>query len=448
MTDVYISYAPEDRAVAADLAAAMDERGWSVFWDLDAAAGEPADPEAALAEAACIVALWSPAAVGPGALVVSEASEAARRSALVSVLVEDVKLPRRLRKTFTVDFRAWTGTGRLPELDELIAEVERRVTVAPLTPADRSQLQRPLVRGDVAAVPENLFDGKVGELAGHTGEVYDLAWAPGGLLLATASADGTARLWDAKHLAEKLRIAGHGGEVNDVAFSPEGTMLATACDDGVVRLWDAPSGAAAGSYEGHGDIVFWVGFSPDGDVAASAGADRKVHVWRVRDRSRVWSFDLDEEISTARFLDATVLMTADDDGDLVLWDLESGDPIRESDVHEGQIADIAVSPTGALVASGSDRGEMAVFNLADGSLRWWGGDMAGQVYGLAFSPDGRLLAASDDEGVTLFRADDGEVVDGRSDPGATRLEFSPTGAVLALASGNTVKVVTAGEQTS
>ena len=65
-----------------------------------------------------------------------------------------------------------------------------------------------------------------------------MAFSPDGRLLATASSDRTARLWDPA-TGECLRtLTGHDGSVNGVAFSPDGRLLATASDDKTARLWD------------------------------------------------------------------------------------------------------------------------------------------------------------------------------------------------------------------
>ena len=74
-------------------------------------------------------------------------------------------------------------------------------------------------------------------LQGHGSTVRSCAFSPSGALLATASVDKTARLWDVATGDHKLTLQGHGGDVRSCAFSPSGTLLATASDDKTARLW-------------------------------------------------------------------------------------------------------------------------------------------------------------------------------------------------------------------
>ena len=76
----------------------------------------------------------------------------------------------------------------------------------------------------------------------HTDSVASVAWSPNGARLATASWDGTARIWDTTTGEQLLHLTGHTSPVESVAWSPNGARLATASWDGTARIWDTATG--------------------------------------------------------------------------------------------------------------------------------------------------------------------------------------------------------------
>jgi WD40 repeat protein len=68
------------------------------------------------------------------------------------------------------------------------------------------------------------------------GAIYDVAFAPDDSIVATASADGTVRLW-APRTGRQDVVLRHDGVVWDVDFSPDGSKLASASPLGIVRIF-------------------------------------------------------------------------------------------------------------------------------------------------------------------------------------------------------------------
>ena len=116
-------------------------------------------------------------------------------------------------------------------------------------------------------------------LTGHTGGVNRVEWSPDGKILASASTEGTVRLWSAegKSLAT---LTGHIGYVYSVAWSPDGKILASASWDKTVRLW-SPDGKALATLTGQTDRVKSVAWSPDGKTLASASDDSTIRLWEI-----------------------------------------------------------------------------------------------------------------------------------------------------------------------
>jgi WD40 repeat protein len=75
------------------------------------------------------------------------------------------------------------------------------------------------------------------------------------------------------------KLEGHSGWVKSLAFSPDGTVLASASEDKTAKLWDMAQGNLLRTFTGAADKVTSVAFSPDGPARRR---QRGQQVWSVR----------------------------------------------------------------------------------------------------------------------------------------------------------------------
>src|SRR6185437_13277149 len=108
MADVFVSYARADKARVAPLVAAIEAKGWSVWWDPEITPGQEFDDqiEAEIGAAKAVLVVWTPVSVA-SRWVRGEAREAAERGILVPVRFEQARLPMDVRAIHTTDLDDW-----------------------------------------------------------------------------------------------------------------------------------------------------------------------------------------------------------------------------------------------------------------------------------------------------------------------------------------------------
>jgi hypothetical protein len=125
MTDIFISYAREDQARIQPLAHALENEGWSVFWDRRIPAGQTWRTYIgkALSEASCVLVAWSRQSIISD-WVSEEADEGKQRGILVPVLLDSIQPPIGFREIQAADLINWQSEHPSPDFDQLLRDIK------------------------------------------------------------------------------------------------------------------------------------------------------------------------------------------------------------------------------------------------------------------------------------------------------------------------------------
>ncbi len=161
------------------------------------------------------------------------------------------------------------------------------------------------------------------------GQVYSVAFGPGGKRLLTCSS-GEAVVWDAENGKPLRRLRPESGFLLAAAFSPDGEGVVTAgsahgvfaSDDPVATLWDLGTGAVRKTFKGHTQRINAVAFTPDGRQLLTFSFDSTAVLWDVESGKQLWSFrpHTRGRVESAAFSpDGKWLLTGSADQSAVLW---------------------------------------------------------------------------------------------------------------------------------
>ena len=208
----------------------------------------------------------------------------------------------------------------------------------------------------------------------------------------------------------------HTSEVTVVLISSAGGTVASASTDGSIRLWDSTTSALRKVLRAHADAVTSMAYSTNGQVLVSGSRDLSIKVWDLVHqvcKGVLWGH-LDAVTMTAFSSDDLVLVSVSTDGTARIWDVVAMKEEGRLDGLMQGVASLAFSPSNALLAVGCRdccvRLWSPVTKAPQGSLRGPTTQNSHCVRVVVFSSNGQRLAAACDDRVILWSIRDENIL--------------------------------------
>lgn len=283
-------------------------------------------------------------------------------------------------------------------------------------------------------------------LTTHSSIIWSVSLSRDGQLIAAGSDDGKVTLWsrDGQRLNTlsrdscQISTPEKDCSARSISISADGQLIAAGYYDGTIILWSR-DGQLLKAWPGHSEIVTRVRFSPDDQMIASSSFDT-VKLWN-REGTWIKTFRHHDTVEDVDFSSDSQMIAYTDNKIVNVWNLDD-QWLKTFRGHTNQVTSISFNPNGKIIASSSSDNTIKLWSIRDEKeLATLKGHSA-EVTSVSFSPNGKMLASgSEDTTVRLWSLDVQQppILESSRDK-ITKISFSTNGQLIAGIEDSGIKI--------